>query len=109
MEDPGVPGESPLTLPGSPSPLQDDVFLSRRSDKSRVWKRYTANVRFVHEKPLRNEGLGVHFGSPKSKGGSGFFELFGSLGDLGRPMASKGDQSRPKDVQKATKVGQKDV
>ena len=65
------------------------------------------NVRFVHEKPLRNEGLGVHFGSPKSKGWSDSFELFGSLGDLGRPMASKGDQSRPKGVQKATKVGPK--
>ena len=47
LEDPGVPGESPLTLPGSPSPLQDDVLLSRLSDKSRVWKRYMANVRFV--------------------------------------------------------------
>ena len=66
-----------------------------------------ANVRFVYEKPIRNEGLGVHFGSPKSDGWSGLFELFGSLGDLGRPMASKGDQSRPKDVQKATKVGPK--
>ena len=66
-----------------------------------------ANVRFVYEKPLRNEGLGVHFGSPKSKGWTERFEFFGSLGDLGRPMASKGDQSRPKGVQKATKVGPK--
>ena len=66
-----------------------------------------ANARFVHEKPLRNEGFGVHFGSPKSKGWADLFELFGSLGDLGRPMASKGDQSRPKDVQKMTKVGPK--
>ena len=66
-----------------------------------------ANVRFVYEKTTRNEGLGVHFGSPKSNGGSYLFELFGSLGDLGRPMASKGDQSRPKDVQKTTKVGPK--
>jgi len=64
-----------------------------------------ANVRFVYEKPIRNEGLGVHFGSPKSNGWSDRFELFGSLGDLGRPMASKGDQSRPKGVQKTTKVG----
>ena len=66
-----------------------------------------ANVMFLHEKPIRNEGLGVHFGSPKSNGWSVFFELFGSLGDLGRPMASKGDQSLPKGVQKAAKVGPK--
>ena len=64
-----------------------------------------ANVMFLHEKPIRNEGLGVHFGSPKSNGWSYLFELFGSLGDLGRPMASKGDQSRPKGAQKTTKVG----
>ena len=66
-----------------------------------------ANVRFVHEKQLRNEGFVVYFGSPKSNGWSDRFELFGSLGDLGRPMASKGDQSRPKGVQKTTKVGPK--
>ena len=47
LVDPGVPGESPLTLAGTPSPPQDDRFLSAPSDKSRVWKRYTANVRFV--------------------------------------------------------------
>ena len=66
-----------------------------------------ANVRFVYEKPLRNEGLGVHFGSQKDSDSICFFELFGSLGDLGRPMASKGDQSRPKDVQKTTKSAQR--
>ena len=46
-------------------------------------------------------------GVQKAKVGPIFCWLFGSLGDLGRPMASKGDQSRPKDVQKTTKVGPK--
>ena len=112
-------GESPLTLPGSPSPLQDERFLSALSDKSRVWKRYMANVRFVYEKPIRNEGLGVHFGSPKSNGWSESFELFALWATLGaqrRPKATKVDQRaskrRPKSAQrapKATKVEQKDV
>ena len=46
-------------------------------------------------------------GVQKAMVGVILFELFGSLGDLGRPMASKGDQSRPKGVQKTTKVGPK--
>ena len=46
-------------------------------------------------------------GAQKAKVGPFFLSFLCSLGDLGRPMASKGDQSRPKGVQKATKVGPK--